>query len=1079
MLFEKAQIIVTSMKTNRCGGDDFRSKRVLKEAALEFETVFNSAVTSLDTPLSDGIDLCDLILALRTGHTSTWKYDIEKQWFTPIMGNAIPTLGISLEESLQAVHPDDKASIQIIMENLLTGKSNEEEIVFRSFNRKHGDYEYYRSQVIIRQDEKGYRTHIIGTQKNITEDVLQKRRLEDFKIKTNLTNEKNHIVQWDYDIVQQCIITQGSGAIEEGASMDIPTYLGYVHPDDQSIAAGLLDKMSRGEQADFDTLLRVRLPNYEGYRYIILNAIALRNKQGEVVGYTGIRRDSTEMALMDENIRASKFKTEMAIKNAKIVMWEYHVAERMFTAFNDPLTNYDETVSYTPEDYIAVLDPNSIDEAVKIIALMDRQEVGEFSFKSKVMLPNSTDWQYITIHGSHAEVSKTDPTKATKYLGFRVDNTELVKLSQKMEESNALTTSILAQSPSGIFIKDISDDWRYVMANDLFCQLFDYTESRIIGYTDFEIFEQKVADKFRLDDLKAVEYDGVYSFVEEIITGGKVKALHTTKRVIAPGNGHQLLIGITSDITETVAQQRELESRIAEAHQQQLALEDSNEKLNMALGVIQAFSWHCDLRDGKLLFDSNFTSLGVNPELMDSPQKFAQCIHPDDRQGFLDIMDEFYEGKEGEFISTYRVDYKNNGHYEWWECRGKTKTMYKDGQTYKYLYGMDYNITHHKQITNELIQAKLDSDRSKEKAEEANALLQSIIRQIPFGLYIKDIDHDFRYVIMNDVLVEIDGLVGKEVLGKTDSELFDKEVADLFHRESMLAVSHPEGELTVVKNTIDWHGRQCVYENSDMVITVANGRRLLIGVVADVTDQQHMMRELQEAKERAEQSDKLKSAFLANMSHEIRTPLNAIVGFSELLVGVEDPAEREEYTNIISVNNELLLRLIGDILDLSKIESGMIELKTEIFDLSEICDEMYTMLKQKLTNPDVDFRVDNPYRVCVVELDKNRLKQIGINFITNAIKYTASGIIKMGYEYVDHGIRIYVEDTGIGIAKENHGKVFERFEKFDSFAQGTGLGLSICKAIVDVQGGRIGFDSEEGVGSLFWAWFPCKATIEL
>ena len=239
-----------------------------------------------------------------------------------------------------------------------------------------------------------------------------------------------------------------------------------------------------------------------------------------------------------------------------------------------------------------------------------------------------------------------------------------------------------------------------------------------------------------------------------------------------------------------------------------------------------------------------------------------------------------------------------------------------------------------------------------------------------------------------------------------------------------------------------------------------------------------MIKELKQAKALAEQSDKLKSAFLANMSHEIRTPLNAIVGFSGLLMETTEQQEKEEYIKIIHINNELLLKLINDILDLSKIESGSVELQYEDFDLSEYFDDMVTSMKQRMTNPGVRLIASNPYSGCKVRLDKNRIAQIMTNYVTNAIKYTRKGFIEMGYESKDEGIRLYVKDSGIGIPEDKKHKVFHRFEKLDEFAQGTGLGLSICKAIAESMGGYVGYESRYGEGSLFWAVLPCNAEVQ-
>lgn len=253
--------------------------------------------------------------------------------------------------------------------------------------------------------------------------------------------------------------------------------------------------------------------------------------------------------------------------------------------------------------------------------------------------------------------------------------------------------------------------------------------------------------------------------------------------------------------------------------------------------------------------------------------------------------------------------------------------------------------------------------------------------------------------------------------------------------------------------------------------------KFMLGMSVSIDSHKKTELELREAKIQAEQSDKLKSAFLANMSHEIRTPLNAIIGFSDLLMNTDELEDREDYMRIINNNNELLLKLIGDILDLSKIESGAIELKYEEFDLSYYFDDMSTSMKQRATKPGVELRDLNPYGECIVRLDRNRIAQIMTNYVTNAIKYTPNGFIEMGYEAVDKGVRFYVKDTGIGIADEKKCKVFQRFEKLDEFAQGTGLGLSICKAIAESMGGSVGFESTYNQGSLFWAILPCEPRI--
>jgi len=283
--------------------------------------------------------------------------------------------------------------------------------------------------------------------------------------------------------------------------------------------------------------------------------------------------------------------------------------------------------------------------------------------------------------------------------------------------------------------------------------------------------------------------------------------------------------------------------------------------------------------------------------------------------------------------------------------------------------------------------------------------------------------------------------------------------------------------VTQSTDKLQWVQINCIPEYDD------KGRLLgAFGIWRNISDLMEKQEQLRHETERANESGRMKSVFLANMTHEIRTPLNAIVGFSDVLSMLTTTEEKQEMIRVIMNNCDMLLRLIDDILIVSSFETGNLKIEPVEMDFSKMFDELCASLRPRVQEPGVEFLIDNPYQSFRTMIDEDRIRQVMVNFITNAVKYTHQGHIKLGYQEASSpsdssrkGLYIYCEDTGEGIAQELQVKIFDRFFKVNDFIQGTGLGLNICKAIADAYQGEIGVTSEgKDCGSTFWIWIPCE-----
>lgn len=531
--------------------------------------------------------------------------------------------------------------------------------------------------------------------------------------------------------------------------------------------------------------------------------------------------------------------------------------------------------------------------------------------------------------------------------------------------------------------------------------------------------------------------DGTHTYFESVVSPIKDKAGSVVK-----------LLGILRNVSDS--------------ENQRINLEKAQKYLALAMEAGGVSVWIYNIAEETFYTLQGDTIAGTGLSMKDN----LAMMHPDDAVVCQNLITDMASGKKATCSVIYR--FKSNeieGGYRYYEAR---KIAVKENGKITYLTGTQ------KEVTKEHFYQK-ELEESNTKAKVALTELRLLNK---YNRLILDNSNSGFIYLTPDYIVKWENVLTM----KSSNKFMQGYKKGCLCHKTLRGLDSPCRNciMDLAIATKQKIAQEMTNEYGEIVnvlaIPVYSSDKSISGVVLridDVTQLRKSYNELQIAKDKAERSDRFKSTFLANMSHEIRTPLNAIIGFSELMADVESKEERHKYSEIIMTNNTLLLKLVSDILDLSRIEAGYINIKNEEFDIAQLYKELDITFTPKMPR-DVVFICDITQKPCVVNLDKGRLTQVITNFITNAIKFTKKGYIKIGYELIGDELKLYVTDTGIGIAQENIALVFERFEKLNNFVQGTGLGLSICRSIIEAENGKIGVNSQFGKGSTFWATIPCK-----
>lgn len=740
-----------------------------------------------------------------------------------------------------------------------------------------------------------------------------------------------------------------------------------------------------------------------------------------------MKTDTSKMAKMEEMLRHSRKKTELAMHAADIMLWEYDVLTKQFFSDNEPLNGYDESKPVSMQLYMDTIHPDDRAHAFIPMKKMIKGENLSFTFEARIFLPNHADWQYCVVNGSPYECDANG--RVLKYVGSRKNNTVLQLKQQLLEK-------ILNSIPLPIHIKDVENDFRYVFCNEEGKRVFGTSE----GKNAYDVVEEEEVERMRKTDLEVFNTGTPYLGLECVVLKDGRSYDTIVRKSVIEDNGKRLLLNTRWD----QSLQNDLNRRAR--------------LLNITLESMNAFTWFYEPKKDRLSFGDGFDKTGCKSSEVNSSDKYLVHVHPDDRERFAASLRSFIKEGDGIWNIEYRLDLNNNGDFEWWQTRGMIEKKMLNDEPYTYMFGMTICIESHKMAALQLMKHK----------EE----LGQLVRQNE--LVLNNTNSGLAY-ITRDYIVQWENIsicsknLIYEAYKKGEFCYKSAHNRDVPCENCVLQRAVESCRPEYIKFTLN--GNRIVEVTAIPVFMEDKTVDGIVIRVDDVTERERMIEELKEAKLKAEQSDKLKSAFLANMSHEIRTPLNAIIGFSGLITNASEK-DRQEYMQIVNNNSELLLKLINDILDLSKMEAGSIELVYEEFDIAELFNTVSVSLNHKIEKKKLNLKTVFPHTSYQVNLDRNRTFQILTNYVTNAIKYTSKGFIEMGYECMDGGIYLYVKDSGIGIPDEKKQKVFHRFEKLDEFAQGTGLGLSICRVIAEAMRGEVGFESKYGEGSTFWVKLP-------
>ena len=723
---------------------------------------------------------------------------------------------------------------------------------------------------------------------------------------------------------------------------------------------------------------------------------------------------------------------------------------------------HDEVLRLTLEDFSLGVSPYSMEEAKQWLHKVFTEGAQTFEWKSRKKNGEifwvEVSLKIVSINGQQKILSVVRDISANK------------KAEEALQASFKMLSLFIKNSPIYAYLKEVTpNESRVLFASENLLDMVGVPGSQIAGKKMEELFPTEFARKISKDDWDVVQNGDVIKIEENLND-----RIYTTIKFPVSIGGRNLLAGYTIDITEN----KNIELELIRAKEK---AENNEIRLIEAQAVIKVGSWETDLSNLNVFWSEETFKIFELDSKTFSPHHntFLEYVHPDDR-----------ERVDEAFKDSFNTECFNKVEHKIITARGNLKFIEErwrvvknnEGKPVK-AYGTCQDITERKYIEIELFKAKVIAEDNQRKLEAAQeiAKLGSWELDIKTGIFTFT---DSFYKMFHTTSEEMGGY--QMTIDDYAKRFVYPDDASLVADETKLAIESADPNFTkYIEHRIIYADGGIGYISVKIFIVKDEFGNTIktFGVNQDITEKKIAEVELLKAKEKAEESDRLKSAFLANMSHEIRTPMNGILGFTELLKEQNlSGKEQQEYIELINKSGNRMLSIINDIIDISRIEAGLMKLNLAQSNVADQIEYIHTFFKPEAAAKGLNLSVKNslPRNQANINTDREKLYAILTNLVKNAIKFTKKGEIEIGCAKKGGFIEFYVKDTGIGIPKDRQHAIFERFIQADiedSMAlQGAGLGLSISKAFLEMLGGKIWVESEEGKGSTFFFTLPYDNT---